>query len=168
MARRLTTFRAAEIGSPIGRLVVARTDRGIARVGFPEEPAALDELADEGELVWDRGALEPFLRELRDYFAGSRKRFTVGVDLSRVRGFARRALAATARVPYGSVATYGEVAARAGSPRGARAAGNALASNPVPILVPCHRIVPAAGGIGGFGGHEERKEFLLRLEGSLE
>lgn len=164
----MRTFRIAEIGSPIGRLVVAGTERGVARIVFPEELGALEELADEGEVVEDRRALAPVLRELREYFSGRRSSFTVGVDLSRVREFARRALEATARIPYGSVATYAEVAARAGSPRGARAAGNALAGNPVPILVPCHRVVPAGGGIGSYGGHEERKEFLLRLEGSLE
>ena len=77
-------------------------------------------------------------------------------------------LRATASIPYGEVMTYGEVAEHAGSPRGARAAGNALNKNPVPIVVPCHRVVPAGGkGIGGYGGHEERKAHLLRLEGWL-
>jgi len=163
----VTTFRIAEMPSPMGNLLVALTQRGVARIAFPEELGALDELAEQGGIVRDGAALEPVIRQLDDYFSGRRRRFTIAVDLSGVGGFARRALEATARIPYGSVATYGEVAARAGSPRGARAAGNALAGNPVPIVVPCHRVVPAGGGIGSYGGHEKRKEFLLRLEGSL-
>jgi methylated-DNA-[protein]-cysteine S-methyltransferase len=163
----LTTFRVARTPSPIGTLLVAVTEKGVARIAFPEELGAIDELADEGEVVEQATAADPAIRQLDGYFSGRLRRFTVATDLSGIGGFARRALEATALIPYGSVATYGQVAAGAGSPRGARAAGNALAGNPVPIIVPCHRVVPAAGGIGGYGGHEERKEFLLRLEGSL-
>ena len=79
----------------------------------------------------------------------------------------RRVLEATAAIPFGSVSTYGDVAKRAGSPRAARAAGNALHDNPIPIVVPCHRVVPSGGGVGKYGGQEWRKEFLLDLEGAL-
>jgi methylated-DNA-[protein]-cysteine S-methyltransferase len=76
-------------------------------------------------------------------------------------------LETTAAIPFGSVSTYGDVAKRAGSPRAARAAGNALHDNPIPIVVPCHRVVPSGGGVGKYGGQEWRKEYLLRLEGAL-
>jgi methylated-DNA-[protein]-cysteine S-methyltransferase len=83
-------------------------------------------------------------------------------------GFSRRVLEATAAIPYGAVSTYRDVARSAGSPRAARAAGNALHDNPVPIVVPCHRVVPSGGGIGKYGGQEWRKAYLLHLEGVLE
>ena len=97
-----------------------------------------------------------------------RDRFEVRPDLSLVRGFNRSVLQHTARIPYGSVTTYGRMAAAAGSPRAARATGNALGSNPIPIVVPCHRVVHADGGLGGYTGGIERKVTLLRLEGALD
>jgi methylated-DNA-[protein]-cysteine S-methyltransferase len=97
------------------------------------------------------------------------KRFRTALDWSLATGgFSRRVLEATAAIPFGSVSTYRDVATRAGSPRAARAAGNALHDNPLPIVVPCHRVVPSAGGIGQYGGDPWRKEFLLRLEGALD
>jgi methylated-DNA-[protein]-cysteine S-methyltransferase len=106
-------------------------------------------------------------RQLDDYFDGRRRGFRTTIDWSLVsQGFFRRVLEETARIPFGSVSTYGEVAKRAGSPRAARAAGNALHDNPVPIVVPCHRVVPSGGGIGKYGGQEWRKAFLLGLEGA--
>ena len=107
-------------------------------------------------------------RELDEYFEGHRRRFDVPVDLSLTKGFSRRVLRAAARIPFGTVATYREVATRAGSPRGMRAAGNALGSNPVPIVVPCHRVVYTGGGLGGYTGGLNRKVALLRLEGVLQ
>ena len=97
-------------------------------------------------------ALDPVRRQLDQYFEGRRRSFTVPVDLSLVRGFTTKVLDVTARIPFGSVSTYGRVAAMAGSPRAARAAGNALHDNPVPIVVPCHRVIHADGGLGGYGG----------------
>ncbi len=111
--------------------------------------------------------VDAFARELDAYFDRRLRTFTTPVDLPLVGGFARRVLESTARIPYGAVATYGEIAKRAGSPRAGRAAGNALHRNPVPILIPCHRVVPAGGGLGGYGGCEERKAMLLALEESL-
>jgi methylated-DNA-[protein]-cysteine S-methyltransferase len=104
--------------------------------------------------------------ELEDYFAGRRRTFDTPIDWSLVRGFAVGVLQATAQVPFGQVTTYQDVAGAAGSPRAARAAGNALGSNPIPIVVPCHRVVHAGGGLGGYTGGLERKRFLLRLEGA--
>jgi methylated-DNA-[protein]-cysteine S-methyltransferase len=110
---------------------------------------------------------ESVRRQLDDYFEGRRRGFRTSVDWALVpQGLFRRVLEETARIPFGSVSTYGDVAKRAGSPRAARAAGNALHDNPVPIVVPCHRVVPSSGGIGKYGGEEWRKAFLLKLEGA--
>jgi methylated-DNA-[protein]-cysteine S-methyltransferase len=152
--------------------------RGILRAAFGEEdPDRVVEEASQGSVAAAAtGAAPPgrasvrtvdvFARELESYFDRRLRAFTTPVDLTLVGGFARRVLESTARIPYGAVATYGEVAKRAGSPRAGRAAGNALHRNPVPILIPCHRVVPAGGGLGGYGGCEERKAMLLALEES--
>ena len=162
----------ATVDSPVGLLIVAATPRGLVRVAFPEEGTdhVLQELAEavSPRILEDPKALDRARREMGEYFEGHRRRFTTRVDWALVpRGFSRRVLEETARIPYGSVSTYGDVAKRARSPRAARAAGNALHDNPVPIVVPCHRVVPVGGGIGQYGGNEWRKEFLLRLEGAL-
>ena len=108
-------------------------------------------------------------REVDAYFAGNRRPFATPADLRLVgEGFARRVLEATTRIPFGEQWTYGDVAGVAGSPRAGRAAGNALARCPIELFVPCHRVVHADGGIGGYGRHEERKRWLLRHEGHPE
>ena len=106
-------------------------------------------------------------RELDEYFEGRRKSFDLPIDWSLTRGFTRGVLQATARIPYGEVGTYASVAGEAGSPRAVRAAGNALGANPMPVVVPCHRVLRTGGALGGYTGGIERKEFLLRLEGRL-
>ena len=159
----------AEMESPLGRLLVAVTPRGVVRIAYEGEPdeAVLDELSREvsPRLLRAPERTDEARRELDDYFAGKRHAFDMPVDWSLVRGFARNVLRATARIPFGEVSTYGTVAAEAGSPRGARAAGNALGSNPIPIVVPCHRVLHAGGGLGGYAGGLDRKRFLLALEG---
>lgn len=161
----------AAVDSPVGRLLVATTGKGLVRVAFAEE--AVDEVLDELASALSPRVLEsPTMtdvvrRQLDDYFDGRRRGFRTKIDWSLIsQGFFRRVLEETARIPFGSVSTYGDVAKRAGSPRAARAAGNALHDNPVPIVVPCHRVVPSGGGIGKYGGQEWRKAFLLRLEGA--
>jgi len=163
----------ATVDSPVGRLLVASTRRGLVRLAFPEEPVdqVLDELAAtvSPRVLEDPRLTDPLRRDLDAYFEGRLRRFGARVDWALTHpGFSRRVLEETARIPFGSVATYGEVARRAGSPRAARAAGNALHDNPVPIVVPCHRVVPSGGGIGRYGGQEWRKAFLLELEGAIE
>lgn len=159
----------APLDSPLGELLVAVTPRGLVRLAYPGEPE--DEvLAELAECVSPRVLRAPkrtdaVRRELAAYFAHRSRRFETPVDWSLVRGFARGVLRATAAVPYGEVTTYRAVAEKAGSPRAYRAAGNALGSNPIPIVVPCHRVVHADGGLGGYTGGLERKEFLLALEG---
>jgi methylated-DNA-[protein]-cysteine S-methyltransferase len=155
--------------SPVGELLVAVTPRGLIRLAYNGEEAddVLSELARRvsPRVVEAPAALDPVRRELDEYFEGKRTSFDIPVDWRLHDGFGRRVLKATARIPFGKVLTYGEVAAKAGSPRGSRAAGNALGSNRIPIVVPCHRVVRAGGKIGGYTGGIERKEYLLELEG---
>lgn len=157
--------------SPVGELLVAVTDRGLVRVAFADEPD--DEvLAELAARVSPRvlrlpGRTDAARRELDEYFGGERRRFDLPLDWSLVRGFAQGVLRATARVPFGAVTTYHQMAEAAGSPRASRAAGNALGSNPIPIVVPCHRVLHAGGGLGGYAGGLDRKRYLLTLEGSL-
>ena len=107
-------------------------------------------------------------RELDEYFAGGRRTFDVPVDWALTSGFTRKVLEATAAIPFGEVGTYRSVAVAAGSERATRAAGNALSSNPIPIVVPCHRVLRTGGGLGGYAGGLERKRRLLALEGALD
>jgi len=157
--------------SPVGALLVAVTDRGLVRVAFADEPD--DEvLAELSRRVSPRvlrlpARTDAARRELDEYFAGDRRRFDLPLDWSLVRGFAQGVLRATARVPFGSVTSYRQMAEAAGSPRASRAAGNALGSNPIPIVVPCHRVLHSGGGLGGYAGGLDRKRYLLALEGSL-
>ena len=162
----------ASADSPFGPLLVAVTDRGLVRLAYPDEPVE-DVLVELSRDVSPRVLESPaetdrIRRELDEYFDGRRDGFDVDVDMALVRGaFTRKVLEATERIPFGRVITYKEIAAEAGSPRGARAAGNALGSNPIPIVVPCHRVVHAGGGLGGYTGGISRKIALLTLEGSL-
>jgi len=160
----------AETDSPLGRLTVFVTPRGLLRVAYEDEPvdAALEQMAARvsPRILRAPARTDQARRELDAYFAGSRRSFDLSVDWSLVRGFAARVLRQTARIPFGAVRSYGQVAASAGSPRAYRAAGNALGSNPIPIVVPCHRVLPADGGLGGYSGGLDRKRFLLALEGA--
>lgn len=161
----------ATVDSPLGPLLVAATPRGVVRLAYPEEErdTVLGELAVRvsPRVLEAPATLDHVRRELDEYFVRRRRSFDQPVDLSLVRGFARRVLRATARIPFGGVASYRDVAGGAGSPRAGRAAGNALGSNPIPIVVPCHRVVHAGGGLGGYTGGLDRKRFLLGLEGAL-
>ncbi len=156
--------------TPMGPLMVAGTERGLVMVAYMLDglEGRLDVLAREisPRVVEAPARLDVARRELDEYFAGSRRDFDVPIDWALVHGFAREVLRATAAIPYGGWSTYGEVAAAAGSPRGSRAAGNALGSNPIPIVIPCHRVMRAGGAIGGYTGGLDRKRFLLGLEGA--
>ena len=161
----------AKLDSPLGTLLLAATPRGLVRlayVDFEDEDAVLEHLAASVSprvLAAPRKLDEP-RRELDQYFGGRRRQFDVPVDWQLTRGFARRVLEATARIPFGSTASYKQVATEAGSARAYRAAGNALGSNPIPIIVPCHRILHSGGGLGGYTGGLDRKRVLLAVEGS--
>ncbi len=168
-ARGLVDVAYSFVDSPFGELLVAITKQGLVRVEYPNHDfdEALEELAAKvsPRVLESPRSTEPVRRQLEEYFAGARRSFTVGVDLSLVRGFTRKVLEQTARIPFGAVSTYREVATGAGNPRAVRAAGNALGSNPIPIVVPCHRVVRTGGGLGGYTGGLERKVKLLQLEG---
>ena len=178
-ARRLGDRIAAEgladvgytsVDSPLGRLLIAATRRGLVRVAFADEDsdAVLETLARalSPRIVETPAPLEPVRRELEEYFAGRRRNFEISLDWTLIGGFRRRVLRATSAIPYGGVLSYGEIAAEAGSPRGSRAAGNALGANPIPIVIPCHRVLRSGGALGGYGGGLERKRLLLELEGA--
>src|SRR3954449_2742828 len=157
--------------SPVGDLLVAATSRGLIRIAYNASETAeiaLEELARRvsPRILEAPAALDDVRRELDEYFDGKRTSFDIPIDWRLHDGFGRRVLRATARIPFGKVLTYADVAAKAGSPRGYRAAGNALGSNRIPIVVPCHRVVASGGKIGGYTGGLERKEYLLDLEGA--
>jgi methylated-DNA-[protein]-cysteine S-methyltransferase len=158
--------------SPVGPLLLAATKRGLVELGFEgrkELDLYLERLTRKlsPRVLEAPARLDPVRRELDEYFEGRRTHFDVPLDWSLSKGFTQRILRATAKVPYGEVSTYRQMAAKAGNERAVRAAGNALGANPIPIVVPCHRILRTGGSLGGYGGGPERKEFLLRLEGFL-
>lgn len=158
----------AMVDSPVGPLLAVGTERGLLMLRYA------DEGVDEGlervavrvspRIVELPARLDRTRRELDEYFERGRRSFDLPVDWALVTGYARAVLQATAEIPYGAASTYGEIAAAAGNPRGARATGNALGSNPIPIVIPCHRVLRSGGKIGGYTGGLERKRFLLDLE----
>ena len=157
--------------SPLGPLTVFVTPRGLVRLSYPGEPIEeqMDELATliSPRLMSAPERTDEVRRQLDGYFGGTRRDFELPIDWRLLRGFRGEVLRATARIPFGAVSSYREVATAAGSPNAYRAAGNALGSNPVPIVVPCHRVLHAGGGLGGYTGGLDRKRYLLRLEGVL-
>ena len=156
------------VDSPLGPLLVAATQRGVCRISFDPEPEEeADELARRFGLRVLRTPLDGPRRELDEYFERRRETFDLDIDLSTVAPFNRRVLEELARVPYGATTTYGRLAERAERPRAARAVGMVMNRNPVPIVLPCHRVVGSTGKLVGYGGGLDRKELLLRLEGAL-
>jgi methylated-DNA-[protein]-cysteine S-methyltransferase len=160
----------ASLDSPLGKLTAAVTERGLVRLAFPEEDldAVLERLAARisPRIVEAPAPPDSVRRELEEYFAGRRRHFELALDWTLVGPFARRVLRAAGEIPYGGVLSYTQIAAEAGSPRGSRAAGNALGSNPIPIVVPCHRVLRSGGALGGYAGGLDRKRWLLELEGA--
>lgn len=161
-----------EIDSPVGRLLLAATPRGLVRVTFPVEAPekVLEQLAASvsPRLLESPARLDDVRRELERYFEGRQSNFDLPLDWQLTHGFYRKVLRATARIPFGETRSYSEMAKRAGSPRAVRATGTALGSNPLPIIVPCHRVLRSGGALGGYGGGLEVKQALLELEGALE
>ena len=158
------------VDSPVGTLFVAATERGLARIVYDADPdRELEQLARTFGLRVLRTPkpIDEARRELDEYFAGRRRDFDLRLDLELLADFNRRVLRELARVPYGEVVTYGELAVRAARPRAARAVGTVMNRNPLPIVLPCHRVIAANGKLVGYGGGLERKETLLRLEGAL-
>ena len=156
--------------SPLGRILVAATREGVVCVGLPldDEEALLEDLARRVSariLRAPRAAVTAARGQLDEYFERRRTDFDVPLDWRLTRGFRRQVLEATAAIPYGETASYAQVAANAGSPRAVRAAGTALATNPLPILVPCHRVLRSGGALGKYRGGAAAKAQLIALEG---
>lgn len=154
----------ATFDSPLGPLGLAASARGLVEVslhgavaphGPEDDPAA-------------RAILDDAVRQLGEYFAGRRRDFDVPLDVDLGDGFRGRALAALIDVGFGETVTYGGLAALAGAPGAARAAGTACSTNPLALFIPCHRVVPASGGVGRYGGGESMKRALLQLEGAAD
>jgi methylated-DNA-[protein]-cysteine S-methyltransferase len=153
--------------SPVGELLVAVTEQGLCRITYRPD-AALDELAGDfgARVLRVPRRTDLVRRELDEYFAGTRREFDLPLDLSPIGGFRREALDELARVPYGQVTTYGALAKKLRAPNAARAVGGAMHNNPIPIVLPCHRVVGANGSLTGYAGGLDRKELLLKLEGA--
>lgn len=156
--------------TPVGSLLVGVSDRGLCRVHFDPDPEQeLEDLARRfgPRVLRSPKAVDRVRRELDEYFTGRRHAFDLELDLRAAPEFHRRVLAELARVEYGHTTTYGALAAQVGAPKAARAVGTVMNRNPVPIVLPCHRVVGASGSLTGYGGGLDRKEWLLRLEGAL-
>jgi methylated-DNA-[protein]-cysteine S-methyltransferase len=156
--------------SPLGELLLAATPRGVVMISYLD-PFPIDkslEMLASGvspRVIEDAVPLDGLRRQLDEYFRHRRHEFDVGLDWALARGFTRRVLTHTATIPFGHVETYGSVARAIGNPRAARATGNALGHNPLPIVVPCHRVVRAGGVVGHYTGGPEKKLKLLEIEG---
>jgi methylated-DNA-[protein]-cysteine S-methyltransferase len=161
----------ATTDSPVGPLLLAATPAGVVRVSFAREgfDDVLDFLAARisPRVLEAPGRLDDVRRQLDEYFAGRRTSFDVALDHRLSTGFRARALAAIAAIPFGRTGTYRTIAEAAGSPRAVRAAGTACATNPLPLLVPCHRVVRSDGTMGRYGGGEAAKRLLLEHEHAL-
>ncbi|MEA2280776.1 MAG: methylated-DNA-[protein]-cysteine S-methyltransferase [Solirubrobacteraceae bacterium] len=161
----------AGVESPLGRLLLAATPAGVVRVAFAreDEGAVLEELAQRisPRLLEAPARLDAARRQLDEYFGGGRTTFDLPLDWRLSKGFRARVLHAIAAIPYGRTGTYRSVAMAAGTPNAVRAAGSACATNPIPIIVPCHRVVRSDGSMGRYGGGEAAKRTLLEHEHAL-
>ena len=156
--------------TPIGPLLLAASERGLCRISFDPEPEREVELLARtfgARVLRVPRRVDAVRRQLAEYFDGRRTSFQLAVDIARLPQFQRDVLRELARVPYGRTTTYGRLAGRAGRPSAARAVGTVMNRNPIPIVLPCHRVIGANGKLVGYGGGLHRKEALLRLEGVL-
>lgn len=166
------SFRYATMRSPVGPITVVESDRGVAAIDFgePTEAALVARLraAVRGDVALQKRARLRATTELAEYFRGRRRTFGVTADFTLAGDFQRRVLRQLATVRFGQLTTYGELAKRVGKPGAARAVGVAMAKNPLPILVPCHRVVASDGSLGGFSGGLDVKRRLHAHEGVAE
>lgn len=155
--------------SPVGTLTLAATPAGVVCIAYREPSEMLDELAGRisPRVLRAPSRLDGLRRQLDEYFAGLRRTFDMSLDWRLSHGFRRRVLGELVRVSYGETVSYKRLAERAGNPRAVRATGTAMATNPLPIVVPCHRVVRTSGALGQYGGGVHAKEWLLRHEGAL-
>lgn len=158
------------VESPLGRLYVAVSDQGLCSLKFGvSQTDFLNRLDPLARTERDPTALAVVTAQLQEYFTGARSRFDLSLDLERTTPFQRRVLQTARRIPPGAVWTYGQIAQAIGKPQASRAVGQALGRNPIPIVIPCHRVVAGDGSLGGYsgGGGLNSKRLLLRLEGAL-
>ena len=156
--------------TPVGNLFIATSDRGLCRISFDAEPEReVERLARTFGVRVLRASrpVDTVRRQLDEYFDEKRTDFELAVDLSSAADFTRQVLTRLAKVPHGQLTTYGALAKAAGRPRAARAVGTVMNRNPIPIVLPCHRVVGANGDLVGYGGGLDRKRLLLSLEGAL-
>jgi methylated-DNA-[protein]-cysteine S-methyltransferase len=155
--------------TPIGPLTLAATGAGVVKIAFGADESALDEVAASvsPRLVRLPRRLDALRRELDEYFAGRRHDFDVALDRRLSHGYRLAVLEELSRVPFGDTVTYKDLAQRTGHPKASRAVGTAMATNPIPIVVPCHRVLRTGGALGGYGGGLDTKAWLLRHEGAL-
>jgi methylated-DNA-[protein]-cysteine S-methyltransferase len=146
--------------TPIGELLLAGADDALSMIGFPQNTRRRD---PEPDWIYNEAPLQQVCTQLNEYFAGERKVFDIPLQLNGTE-FQISVLEALLQIPYGETASYGEIARRIGRPRAMRAVGAANGRNPIPIIVPCHRVIGATGDLTGFGGGLDTKEALLRLE----
>lgn len=156
------------LDTPVGSLLLAATPSGLVRIAYPLEghDQVLGHLAEtiSPRVLWAPARLDPAVRELEEYFARRRRHFDVPLDWRLTRGFRRVVLGHLLEIDYGTTASYAAIANVAGSPRAMRAVGTACATNPLPVVVPCHRVVRSDGSLGGYGGGLDVKRVLLDLE----
>jgi methylated-DNA-[protein]-cysteine S-methyltransferase len=156
--------------TPVGTLLIGVTDRGVCRISFDAEPEHhLEELARfyGPRVLRSSKPIEQMRRELDEYFEGRRQHFDIETDVRGIPAYYEKVLAELANVEYGHTTTYGALAALTGNPRAARAVGTVMNRNPIPIVLPCHRVIGASGSLTGYGGGLDKKEHLLRLEGAI-
>ena len=158
------------VDSPVGSLLLAATERGLVRIAYDSQghDVALQALAERisPRILNAPKRLDTVAREIDEYFAGRRHAFDLPLDLSLAHGFRRDVLGYLPLIGYGHTASYAQVAAAAGSPKAVRAVGTACATNPLPVVVPCHRVVRSDGSAGGYAGGPDAKRALLALEGA--
>ena len=170
-AEGLVDIAYATTDSPFGPLLLAATPRGLVRIGLPtyDPDETLEELAGRisPRLLEAPARLDEARRQLELYFDRELNEFDLPLDWQLTHDFRRRVVRAIHRIPYGETRSYTEIAASAGNERAVRAAGTACGANPIPIVVPCHRVLRSGGSLGGYGGGLPMKEALLELEGAL-
>jgi methylated-DNA-[protein]-cysteine S-methyltransferase len=158
-------------GTPIGDLRLAASDLGLVTVEWADSQLQFDAYLQrlKRPIQPDAKKIAPYAKELREYLSGKRSSFTIPIDWSLFRSFQREALQAVFRIPYGETCTYHDIAIEIGRPNASRAVGRANATNPMPIVIPCHRVIGRDGKLHGYGGGEglKTKEWLLRLEGAV-
>ncbi len=158
----------ADFTTTFGQMGLVKSKNGICEVLFPEDVPFKDYLTKKysADIQYNPSVLKNELKQMEDYFAGKLKYFDIKLDLS-LPHFYQKVLMEVMRIPYGETASYGDIAARVNNPKAARAVGTANARNPIPIIIPCHRVIAGDGSLGGYGGRLERKMFLLELEGAF-